>query len=75
MYYATGAMCARCRRKVDQIKDCLSESMIYSPGRAFTLCEPCFFAEEAEIDAAETNNIPERIEQYKANLRAGPLGR
>lgn len=74
MDYATGYMCARCRMRVDQIRDCLGESGIYSPtGRAFTLCEQCFLDEDAEIDRAGTNDIPERLDEYRANLRAGPL--
>lgn len=73
MDYATGHMCARCRIKVDQIRDCLGESGIYSPNRAFTLCEPCFEEEDREIDAAGTNTLPERIEMYRANLKAGAL--
>lgn len=73
MDYANGTMCARCRIKVDPYKDCLGESGLYSPNRAFTLCDPCFLAEDAEIDAAGSNDIPERIEMYRANLRAGHL--
>lgn len=73
MYYATGTMCARCRVKVSQM-DCLGESGIYSPtGRAFTLCEPCFEEEDAECNGERGNNLPERLEMYRANLRAGPL--
>ena len=76
MDYATGYMCARCHKRVDQMRDCLGESGIYSPtGRAFTLCEQCFFDEDLEIDRAGTNDIPERLDEYRANLRAGPLGR
>lgn len=74
MDYANDYMCARCRTRVDQMKDCLGESGLYSPNRAFTLCEQCFLDEDLEIDAAGTNDIPERIEEYRANLRAGPLG-
>lgn len=74
MDYATGYMCARCRKRVDQNRDCLGESGLYSPNRAFTLCEQCFLDEELEINGAGTNTIPERIEEYRANLRAGPLG-
>lgn len=73
MHYAMGKMCARCRIRVDQVLDCLGESGIYSPQRAFTLCEPCFLEEEQEIDDAGGNNLPSRIEMYRANLRAGPL--
>lgn len=75
MDYANGTMCARCRKRVDQLKECLGESGIYSPtGRAFTLCEQCFLDEDLEIDRAGTNDIPERLDEYRANLRAGPLG-
>lgn len=72
MDYATGNMCARCRIRVSQ-SDCLGESGIYSPNRAFTLCEPCFEEEYQECDGERGNNLPERIEMYRANLRAGPL--
>lgn len=74
MDYANGTMCARCRKPVKQT-ECLGESGIYSPNRAFTLCERCFLDEDLEIDRAGTNVIPERIDEYRANLRAGPLGR
>lgn len=75
MDYALGTMCARCRRAVHYLKDCLGESSIYSPtGRAFTLCEKCWMDEDLEIDRAGTNDIPERLDEYRANLRAGPLG-
>lgn len=74
MRYAEGKMCSRCRKPVDQMKDCLGESGIYSStGRAFTLCEQCFFDEDLEIERTGTNNIPERLDEYRANLRAGPL--
>jgi hypothetical protein len=73
MYYATGTMCARCRIRVDQDRDCLGESGIYSPNRAFTLCEPCFIEEDVETAGERGNNLPERIEMYRANLKAGPL--
>lgn len=73
MYYANGNMCARCRIRVDQDRDCLGESGIYSPNRAFTLCESCFIEEDVETAGDRGNNLPERIELYRANLRAGPL--
>jgi hypothetical protein len=73
MYYANGTMCARCRIKVDPDRDCLGESGIYSPNRAFTLCEPCFIEEDVETCGDRGNNLPERIELYKANLRLGSL--
>jgi hypothetical protein len=74
MYYAMGTMCARCRIKVNQDRDCLGESGIYSPtGRAFTLCEPCFLEEDEEMNGERGNDLPERLDMYRANLRAGPL--
>ena len=73
MDYANGKMCARCRVKVDPDRDCLGESGLYSPNRAFTLCEPCFEEEYTETNGDRGNNIPERIEMYRANLKAGPL--
>lgn len=73
MYYAAGHMCARCRIRVNQDLDCLGESGIYSPNRAFTLCDPCFIEEDVETAGERGNNLPERIEMYRANLRAGPL--
>lgn len=71
MDYATGHMCARCRIRVDQLKDCLGESGMYSPNRAFTLCEQCFIEEDDEMNL-HGNDLPERIELYRSNLRAGP---
>jgi hypothetical protein len=74
MDYAMGSMCARCRIKVDQDRDCLGESGIYSPtGRAFTLCEACFDEEDEECNGDRGNDLPERLEMYRANLRAEPL--
>lgn len=73
MDYASGSMCARCRVRIDPLRDCLGESGIYSPGRAFTLCEPCFLEEDREISGDRGNDLPERLEMYRANLRAGPL--
>lgn len=74
MDYATGRMCARCRIKVDPQKDCLGESGIYSPtGQAFTLCDPCFIEENREISGDRGNDLPERLDMYRANLRVGAL--
>lgn len=68
------AMCARCRQGLRGGQS-TGESGLYSPGRAFTLCEPCFFAEEEETEDRGTNNLPDRLEQYRENLRLGPLVR
>ena len=66
--------CARCRKLIRR-GDTTGESVLYSPNRSFTLCEPCFFEEEAETEQEGTNNLPARIEEYRQNLRLGPLGR
>ncbi len=66
--------CARCRRFVRDM-ECQGESGIYSVNRSFMLCEPCFDAEDKQIDRAGTNDIPELVEEYRANLRAGPLNK
>ena len=65
-------MCARCRCNLYE-QDCTGESGLYSPNRAFTLCEPCFFDEDAEIEKEGTNDLPLRIEQYRENIRQGPV--
>lgn len=63
-------ICAGCRVSL-RYEDCQGESGLYSPNRAFTLCEPCFLAEDKEIDDRGSNEWPERIEQYRQNLRLG----
>jgi len=65
-------MCARCRIRL-RYEDCQGESGLYSPNRSFTLCEPCFEEEDRETEELGTNDIPERIEAYRRNLRMGPL--
>lgn len=66
-------MCARCRIRL-RWEDCQGESGLYSPNRSFILCEPCFDEEDREIDVRGMNDLPERIEEYKRNLKMGPLG-
>jgi hypothetical protein len=65
-------MCARCRIRLRD-EDCQGESGLYSPNRPFTLCEPCFEDEDREIDLAGQNEIPQRLTEYRENLRAGSL--
>ncbi len=65
--------CARCRKFVRD-HECQGESGLYSPNRGFMLCEKCFDDEDREIDAAGTNDLPDRLEEYRANLRLGPIG-
>lgn len=68
MLLLTGERCARCGKPIKH-GEAIGESALYSPERAFTLCEPCFLDEDAEIEAAGTNNNPDMIERYKDNLR------
>jgi hypothetical protein len=60
--------CARCTALIGD-SEARGESQLYSPERAFTLCEPCFLEEDAEIEVAGTNANPDLIERYKDNLR------
>ena len=39
-------------------------SSLYSPDQGFRLCEPCWLDEDAEIEKAGTNDIPERVARY-----------
>ena len=61
--------CARCCKSI-RPDETTGESGLYSPSRSFTLCEPCFFAEDAEIEEKGTNNMPDVIASYVENLRA-----
>lgn len=65
-------MCARCRCNIER-GDSSGESGLYSPNRSFTLCEPCFFAEDEETEREGTNNLPDRLEEYRKNMRLGPI--
>lgn len=42
------------------------QSGLYSPQRHYTLCEPCFFAEDTEIET-RGNNLPDLIAIYNEN--------
>lgn len=56
--------CANCGCELGRLK-ATGISGLYFPGdQDIELCEPCFFAEEAEIDEVGTNNIPERLAHY-----------
>lgn len=61
-------ICANCRCDLTRAKS-TGESGLYSPNRAFDLCEPCFLEEDRLIDE-QGNNIPERLERYRANVGA-----
>lgn len=64
-------VCAGCRRLIRQ-QDSQGESGIYSPNRAFILCEPCFL-EEDRLIGEQGNTMPEVLERYKSNLKLGRL--
>ena len=54
-------ICARCKKTMME-HESTGESGIYRS--CHILCEPCFFAEDAEIDAAGTNDLPETLAKY-----------
>lgn len=63
-------ICARCGRYLGD-SDPIGESAIYNPGQnnGIDLCEPCWDAEDAEIEAAGTNDLPDTLAKYRENLR------
>lgn len=60
--------CARCGKWM-KYGETEGESGIYSPHKSYTLCEPCFFDEDAQIEEAGTNNLPDTLAKYEENLR------
>lgn len=56
-------ICARCGKVLDD-GACTGESQLYSPNTAFTLCEPCWLKEDAEIEEYGTNDMPELLKTY-----------
>jgi hypothetical protein len=56
-------ICPNCATTITSITP-TGESALYSPGKAFILCEPCYFAEDDVIEAAGTNVIPKLIKKY-----------
>lgn len=56
-------ICARCGRAIKE-GECTGESQLYSPRRAFILCEPCWLKEDAEVEEAGTNNLPDLLATY-----------
>lgn len=59
--------CANCKQTIAE-PDCGSESSVYSPYQSFTLCEPCWLEEDAEIDTKGTNELPHRIARYRSDF-------
>jgi hypothetical protein len=62
-------MCACCRGWRGS-PDAEGESALYSPGRAFTLCDPCWEDEDRLIDASGTNDHPVIVAMYARRERA-----
>lgn len=60
--------CARCGKWLRD-NETTGESGLYSPHKKYTLCEPCFFDEEAEQEDAGTNNLPNTLAKYEENLK------
>lgn len=60
--------CARCCKSM-RYGDASGESQVFSPTRAFELCEPCWLKEDAEIEANGSNKIPELLAMYIANSK------
>lgn len=59
--------CANCGCFIgERMADGLSS--VYSPDRAFRLCEPCWLEEDAEIERQGTNDLPHLRERYEANV-------
>lgn len=55
--------CANCKCLLANLER-TGESNIYSPNKAFELCNPCWLEEDEEIDAKGTNVLPERLQHY-----------
>jgi glutaredoxin-related protein len=53
--------CPRCKRFIN-LRDSYGESQIYRSQHR--LCFPCWDAEDAEIDVAGTNDLPETLAKY-----------
>ncbi|ABF71343.1 p095 [Rhizobium phage 16-3] len=53
--------CARCKVHFRDVRSSGSSSLY---GSDHTLCEPCFFAEDAQIDEEGTNNLPDTLASY-----------
>lgn len=60
--------CPRCCLNIPE-GACVGESGIYLSHDITDLCEKCFHAEDREIDEAGTNNLPETLKRYRANMR------
>jgi hypothetical protein len=61
-------ICANCTKELKP-EVVTGESSLYSPGEEFILCEECFLTEEMHIEVSGTNNHPDLVETYRANLQ------
>lgn len=62
-------ICANCRAPLRR-EMTMGQSSLYSPEEDFTLCEPCWMAEQRLIDDEGTNNLPLVLEHYRQNFDA-----
>lgn len=60
--------CPSCREGIFS-GECTGESGIYRSGGIPDLCERCFIIEDAVIDNAGTNDLPEVLADYIKNYR------
>jgi len=61
--------CARCGKYLKD-HETTGESAIYNPtGPKIILCEGCFFDEDAEIEEAGTNNLPDTLKRYNSAIK------
>lgn len=58
--------CARCGKPL-RYGDASGESQIYSPAKGYELCERCWLEEDVEIEAAGTNQMPDKVAEYERN--------
>ena len=73
MAFVNEYFCARCGNDIYNA-NATGVSSIYNAedsdfaGKYILLCEPCFFAEEAQIDSDGTNNLPLVLDRYRSTL-------
>jgi hypothetical protein len=60
--------CVRCRQDLTHVT-ATGEPAIYQTPRNYTLCEPCFFDEDMEIEKKGGNNLPDTLATYHANYK------
>lgn len=58
--------CVRCGDDLRNAR-CTGEPGIYRSDPEWTLCEPCFFAEDYQIETEGGNDLPDVREAYRKN--------